>query len=125
MEFNLGNIPRWFFSFAALIVAVSMAYGMFFAKCTTYVFGLQFGESRPCEGSGASAAELDLLIKELGTRDRNSISLTITNQSGGDTEGCPEGSYVSAIEAPGGVGGKFATDGINKIKYRCSPIAAN
>lgn len=136
MNFDIGSLPRWFFAFAALLIAVSSAYGMFFAQCTTELFGLTFGKSRACE-----VADLELYqqvqqlqqantlltqqVDRLGTRDRGAVQLTITNNGGGDKNGCPAGSFVSAITAPTGVGGKYATDGLNKITYKCSPLQKN
>ena len=134
-EFDISKLPRWIFAFAALIVSISAGYGMFYASCTTELFGLSFGKSRPCENvnsdlemrvealEGENVA-LRTIVEDLGTRDRGSVELTITNQGRGDKEGCPIGSFVSAISAPGGVGGKYATDGINKISYKCSPLAS-
>lgn len=106
---------------------------MFYAECTTKIFGLEFGQNRVCARQDSDVVQrLDALettstslqaeVENLATRDRNSIELTITNHGRGNTEGCPEGSFVSAISAPGGVGGKYATNGINKISYKCSPI---
>jgi hypothetical protein len=128
MSIDLGAFPRWVFAFAALVIAVSAGYGMFFADCTTELFGLSFGKSRPCVRSDVElVSRMDTLEKDiaaLGQRDRGAQELTITNQGGGDKNGCPVGWFVSAISAPGGVGGKFATDGINKISYKCSPIVS-
>lgn len=134
MSFDISKIPQWAFAFAAMIIAISVAYGMFFASCTTHLFGLSFGQDRACTRADSMLvseieqvklenAELAKLIQELGTRERGQIQLTITNRGGGDADGCPDGTYVSGIQAPGGVGGKYATDGINKITYKCSPIS--
>lgn len=133
---DFGSLPRWVFAFAALVIAGSVAHGMFFAECTTQLFGLSFGKSRPCDPSNSELvarvdsleknnASLRSMVDALGTRDRGAVQLEITNQGGGDRNGCPVGTFVSAISAPGGVGGKYATDGINKISYQCSPIVPN
>ena len=136
VTFDISKMPQWALAFAAVIIAVSVAYGIFFATCTTHLFGLSFGKNKPCTGADSELtlvveqlrldnAELVNEIRELGTRDRNLVQLTITNRGGGDVDGCPEGTFVSGIQAPGGVGGKYATDGINKITYKCSPLVAN
>jgi len=133
LNFDISAAPRWVFAFAALIIAISSGYGMFYAECTTQLFNLKFGQDRPCVRGDSNLIEkfqslelehssLKNKVDELATRDRNAFQLTITNHGKGDTAGCPKGTFVSSIKAPGGVGGKFATDGINKIEYGCSPV---
>ena len=132
----LSSLPRWAFAFAALIIALSIGYGMFVADCTTNLFGLSFGKNRPCDRADFEiVARVKKLEEEnqalkdtfdiLGTRDRGYVELNITNHGRGDNKGCPSGSFVSGITAPGGVGGKYATDGINKISFKCSPLKLN
>ena len=135
-NFELSNIPKWVFAIAALVVASSAAYGMVFADCTVKLFGLEFGKDRPCARAEAELVQqvsdletgiqaLERQMDTMGTRDRGKVALTVTNHGRGDIAGCPEGMFVSGIKAPGGVGGKYATDGINKIEYLCSPVATD
>ncbi|HSG40294.1 MAG TPA: hypothetical protein VLE27_11700 [Thermoanaerobaculia bacterium] len=50
-------IPRWLLGVAALLLVLIIAYALFFAKCTVFVFGLEFGPDRPCECDEDSGSE--------------------------------------------------------------------
>lgn len=61
-------------------------------------------------------------FKALG-RSREGTALDVTNPFMGSLKAsCPPGTFVSAVSAPLGVGGRYAGDGISRITVVCSAI---
>ena len=67
---------------------------------------------------------MDKRFKELG-KTRDGTVYDVTNPIMGALKAkCPPDTFVSAVSAPGGVGGKYAVDGISKISIVCSALDA-
>ena len=69
--------------------------------------------------------EIESMISGLGST-RSGTELSVTNpRMGAQRAQCPAGTYVSAISAPKGIGGKYGVGGISGLAVTCSAIAPN
>ena len=54
---------------------------------------------------------------------RSGEDFAVTNpRMGAQKAVCPPGTFVSAVSAPGGIGGRYGIDGISLIQVTCSPL---
>jgi len=72
----LIEVPKWVFTFLAIVVVLVIIYSMFVASCTTYLFGLEFGSNRSCDEPKKNS-----LISQIVTRKLISdLTTPITNK---------------------------------------------
>jgi hypothetical protein len=80
-------------------------------------------------------AQIAVLQKELNSASSSIESMgqsrvgdrySINNPKigGPDAYECPPGTFVSMVHASGAVSGKYGTDGISQITFRCTPLLA-
>jgi len=84
------------------------------------------GDSSSIEDIAVRIDEAEESISQLGADRSNVVSLKVNNPniSGPDRAVCPEGTFISAIRASRGVGGRYATDGISELTLECTPVSA-
>ena len=61
----LIEVPKWVFAFLAIVVSIVIIYSMFFSSCTTFLFGLEFGSNKNCDGYNGNRLITQIVTKEL------------------------------------------------------------
>lgn len=65
-------------------------------------------------------------IQNLGkTQEGPEIEIVGPRMGGGQKRSCPPGTFVSMIQAPGSIGGRYGVDGISKIVFKCTPVVTS
>lgn len=71
----------------------------------------------------AHADGVDSQLAGLGaTRGGSTLIVGHPAKKAGPLQTCPAGTFVSAMQVTGSVGGKYATDGISRLTITCAPL---